>query len=186
MKHIGIQNGRKVAVLFRTVPGEPTNALVVFYEDLPETIKANFVECFKSTDGQNALSLSDAANRYALGNGEKLLNALHMGNFIEKVPTNSVTLTPNENSSLLLSELNNILDGAGGAKVPETTASIDPTAPVAPAGEQVLDDAALANNLRTQAAQLQEEASRLLQEADELAPAPKKRGRKPKAQTAGA
>jgi len=74
---------------------------------------------------------------------------------------------------LLLSELNNILDGAGGA-----------TAPVAPAGEQLLDDATLAKNLRTQAEQLQAEAARLLQEADELVPAPKKRGRKPKAQGA--
>lgn len=182
MKHIGIQNNRKVAVLFRTVPGEPTNALVVFYNDLPETIKANFMECLNSEDGQNALSLSDAANRYALGNGEKLLNALHMGNFIEKVASNSVTLTPNEKSSLLLSELNNILDGAGGATAPAT--SIDPTAPTTSVGEELLDDATLAKNLRTQAEQLQAEAVRLLQEADELAPAPKKRGRKPKAQGA--
>jgi hypothetical protein len=186
MKHIGVQNGRKVAVLFRRVPGEPNNALVVFYEDLPSTIKANFDECLKSEDGQKALSLSDAAQRYSLGNGEKLLNALHVGNFIEKVLASSVTLTPNDKSSLSLSELNNILDGAGGAKAPTPAAkTVDPTAPAVPAGtNDVLSDADLAEDLRTQALQLQAEAARLLQEADELAPAPKKRGRKPKAQTA--
>ena len=184
MKHIGVQNGRKVAVLFRRVPAEPNNALVVYYEDLPSTIKANFDECLKSDDGQKALSLSDAAQRYSLGNGEKLLNALHVGNFIEKVEASSVTLTPNDQSSLSLSELNNILDGAGGAKATEPV-TVDPTAPAVPAGaNDVLSDADLAADLRLQASQLQAEAARLLQEADELAPAPKKRGRKPKAQTA--
>jgi hypothetical protein len=178
MKHTGVQNGRKVAVLFRTVPNEPNNALVVFYDDLPEPIKTNFNECLTSQDGQDALSLSDAAHRYSLGNGEKLLNALHVGNFIEKVSTRSVTLTPNDKTTLGLYELNNILDGAGGASAPA------PVVEESTSTSGVLSDEELAKNLRTQAAQLQAEAERLLKEADELAPAPKKRGRKPKAQTA--
>lgn len=183
MKHVGVQNGRKVAVVFRTVPGEHTNALVVFYEDLPEPIKSNFKECLSSQNAQNATSLSDALHRYSLTNGEKLLNALHIGNFIEKVATNSVTLTPNNQTTLPLNELNNILDGAGGASAPvQQTQSPE----VAPSMQQdgLLSDEDLANDLRTQAAQLQAEAERLLAEAEELAPAPKRRGRPKKAETA--
>ena len=190
MKHIGISNERKVAVVFRTVPGEPTNCLVVYYEDLPQIMKDSFMLCLEGEQAQAAANLSDTLHAFSVPNGEKLLNALHVGNFLAKVPTDQVTLTPNAQSSLLLRDLNNILDGAGGAigNKPETVAqmpardinadgTVTPTGVAASANTPLTDDA-IAADLRSQAEGLQAEANRLLAEAEELVPAPpKKRGR---------
>lgn len=193
MKHVGTLNGQPVAVLFRTVPGEPTNALIVKHEELPEPIKNDFKVCLESSAGQAALSLSDAAHKFSVANGTQLLNALHIGNYIEKVETKDVILTPNAASSLPLDQLNNILDGAGGSKVeqPEQVATIDlnPGAPaVTPLNESTnsaLSDEQLATDLRNQAAGLEAEAKRLYAEAETLFPAPpKKRGRPAKNPTA--
>lgn len=188
MKHIGISNESKVAVVFRTVPNEPTNCLVVHYEKLPQSMKDSFMLCLEGREAQAAANLSDVLHKFSVPNGEKLLNALHVGNFLAKVPTSQVTLTPNATSSLKLNELNNILDGAGGAKAPEPVAqmsardinadgTVTPTGVAATAGT-ALSDEAIAADLRTQAAGLQAEANRLLSEAEDLVPAPpKKRGR---------
>ena len=189
MKHIGISNDRKVAVVFRTVPNEPTNCLVVYYDELPQTMKDSFMLCLEGTEAQAAANLSDVLHKFTVPNGEKLLNALHVGSFLAKVPTDQVTLTPNATSSLKLNELNNILDGAGGSKTePETVAQmpardINANGTITPTGVEAsantpLTDEAIAADLRTQAAGLQAEAKRLLEEAEELHPAPpKKRGR---------
>jgi hypothetical protein len=188
MKHLAIHNNKKVAVLFRTVPGEPTNALIVDHEQLPEPIKSNFKQCLESKVGQNALSLSDAANQFSVANGDKLLAALHIGNYIKKVETKDVVLTPNDKTNLPLNELNNIIDGAGGAKQapvtesPSTMGTIDlnPGAPVVESVDtsSVLSDEQVATDLRNQANGLQREADRMLAEAESLHPAPpKKRGR---------
>ncbi len=189
MKHIGISNDRKVAVVFRTVPGEPTNCLVVYYDDLPQIMKDSFMLCLEGTEAQAAANLSDVLHQFSVPNGEKLLNALHVGNFLEKVPTDQVTLTPNATSSLKLNELNNILDGAGGSKTePQPVAQmpardINADGTITPTGVEAsantpLSDEAIAADLRQQAAGLEAEAKRLLAEAEELHPAPpKKRGR---------
>jgi len=197
MKHLAIHNNKKVAVLFRTVPGEPTNALIVDHEQLPEPIKSNFKQCLESKIGQNALSLSEAANQFSVANGDKLLAALHIGNYIVKVATKDVVLTPNDKTNLPLNELNNIIDGAGGSKQapvvesPTPMASIDmnpgapgsiPTVGLTEGANSVLSDEQVATDLRNQAAGLQREADRMLADAEVLSPAPpKKRGRPAKA-----
>lgn len=190
MKHLATHDNNKVAVLFRSVPGEPTNALIVKHEELPEPIKSNFKMCLESKLGQSAFSLSDAANQFSVANGDKLLAALHIGNYIVKVPTKDVLLTPNEKTNLPLNELNNMIDGAGGSQAtpttpveaPSTMGTIDlnPGAPVVESAQQtsVLSDEQVATDLRNQASGLQKEADRLLAEAESLHPAPpKKRGR---------
>ena len=187
MKHIGTLGADNVAVLFRTVPGEPTNALVVKHDELPEPIKTSFKQCLESQTAQNAFSLSDAAGNFQVPSGEKLLNALHIGSFIEKVDTKDVILTPNANTTLPLNELNNIIDGAGGSKMVKTDPAVAPTInanpaipgnPITESTNTVITDEQLATDLRRQAEGLQREASRLLEEAESLHPAPpKKRGR---------
>jgi len=190
MKHIGISNERKVAVAFRNLPNEPTQCLVVYYEELPQTMKDSFMLCLEGAEAQAAPNLSDVLHKFTVPNGDKLLGALHMGSFLEKVATDKVTLTPNAQSSLLLRDLNNILDGAGGAvgNTPEPVASmpardINADGTITPTGIEAsantaLTDEAIAADLRSQAANLQAEANRLLDEANDLVPAPaKKRGR---------
>ena len=193
MKHLGTIDGKKVAVLFRTVPNEPTNALVVKHEELPEPLKSQFKKVLESNAGQNSLSLSDAANQFTVADGSKLLQALHKGKYLEKVVTKNVILTPNAKTMLPLDQLNNILDGAGGAKVesykapePVATMQLNPGAPTMPDLNDTgaLSDTQVATDLRNQANSLMREAERMLSEAETLSPAPPKRRGRPAKTTA--
>jgi len=193
MKHLGTIDGKKVAVLFRTVPNEPTSALVVKHEELPEPLKSQFKKVLESNAGQNSLSLSDAANQFTVADGSKLLQALHKGKYLEKVVTKNVILTPNAKTMLPLDQLNNILDGAGGAKVesykapePVATMQLNPGAPTMPDLNDTgaLSDTQVATDLRNQANGLMREAERMLSEAETLSPAPPKRRGRPAKTTA--
>ena len=140
-------------------PNEPTNALVVKHEELPEPLKSQFKKVLESNAGQNSLSLSDAANQFTVADGSKLLQALHKGKYLEKVVTKNVILTPNAKTMLPLDQLNNILDGAGGAKVesykapePVATMQLNPGAPTMPDLNDTgaLSDTQVATDLRNQ------------------------------------
>ena len=175
MKHIGIHNNRKVAVMFRQVPNEPEHCLVVYTEALPEDTRMAVNNCVESANGQNSASLADAAANHKTVNGEGLLNTLHVGNFMNKVPASEVFLTPNEATRVSLAEVNKAM---GDMQPAPTTAPAQSSTPGALSDEQI------ASNLRNQAATMQKEADRLNAEADELHPLPKRgRGRPPKVET---
>lgn len=181
MKHIGIHKDRKVAVIYRTVPGEKENCLISYIDSLPEIPRKALNECLNSTDGQNAPAFSDAVYRFKTTTGDGLLNTLNVGNMMVKVPTAEVFLTPNNKSRVQLSELNAVV----GDDVPqsESPSKRDVRMPAdtqtPPTGTPgALSDEQIADSLRSQAATMQKEANRLLKEAEELHPAPKRgRGR---------
>ena len=173
MKHVGIHDDRKVAVMFRQVPNETENCLVVYTEALPEDTRQAVISCVESANGQNSTSLADAAANHKTVQGESLLNTLHVGNFMNKVPASEIMLTPNEATKVSLAEVNKAMG------------DVQPVAPSsAPTQPGALSDDQIAASLRTQAATMQKEAERLLKEADELHPLPKRgRGRPPKVET---
>jgi len=178
MKHIGIHNDRAVTVVFRQVPNEPDNCLVVYTDSLPEDTKKTTIEILQSADGQAATDFSEAANRAKTINGENLLNVMHVAGSLKKVPTSEVMLTPNAATKIPLSEVNKLIVDA-----PATT-----TTPSTPAGSPgAMTDEQLAASLRNQANTLQKEVTRLHKEADELHPLPKRgRGRPAKSETSDA
>lgn len=173
MKHVGIHGDRKVAVMFRQVPNDTENCLVVYTEALPEDTRQAVISCVESANGQNSASLADAAANHKTVQGESLLNTLHVGNFMNKVSTSEIMLTPNEATKVSLAEVNKAMG------------DVQPVAPsTAPAQPGALSDDQIAASLRSQAATMQKEAERLLKEADELHPLPKRgRGRPPKVET---
>lgn len=173
MKHVGIHGDRKVAVMFRQVPNETEHCLVVYTEALPEDTKQAVISCVESANGQNSASLADAAANHKTVQGESLLNILHVGNFMNKVPASEIMLTPNQATKVSLAEVNKAMG------------DVQPVAPsTAPAKPGALSDEQIAASLRSQAATMQKEAERLLTEADELHPLPKRgRGRPPKVET---
>ena len=109
MKHIGIHNDRAVTVMFRQVPGEPENCLIVYTDSLPEDTKKTTIEILQSADGQAATDFSEAANRAKTINGENLLNVMHVAGSLKKVPTSEVMLTPNAATKIPLSEVNKLI-----------------------------------------------------------------------------
>lgn len=197
MRHVGKHGDRKVAVVFREVPGEPHMALVVYTEILNRNIHDPLIQCIESDIGQNSKNLADALNRMHTVDGHIILQKLHAEGQLKKVQTEQVVMTPAPNTQIKLSELNQILDEmekgeAAVQKLAEMDKQLgmqDPvqvakrmrgdkdaytpeTIPQAPVGIQAsgdaLGDAAIANNLRQQALRMAAEAKGLLAESERM------------------
>jgi hypothetical protein len=109
LKHIGRHGDRKVAILFREIPGEDHMCLVVYPETLPTHIHDSIMKTLESEVGQQATNLADALHRNLLPDGRVQLVALHQEGMMKKIPTNQVIVTPNAQSTVKLDELNRIL-----------------------------------------------------------------------------
>ncbi len=208
LRHVGKHGDRKVAIIFREVPGEPHMCLVTYPEVLNQHIHDPLMKCIESDIGQNSKNLADALNRTHTKDGQIILQKLHAEGMLKKVNTEQVVMTPAPNIKIKLHELNTILDEmeqgeAAVKKLAEMDASMglqDPVDvarrmrgdnPTAPVGVQstgdALGDASLANNFRQQAEKmsreaqgLMAEAQRLLKEAAALDPTPAVAESKPK------
>jgi hypothetical protein len=188
LRHIGKHGDRKVAVVFREVPGEPHMCLVTYPEVLNQHIHDPLMKCIESDIGQNSENLADALNRTYTKDGAIILQKLHAEGMLKKIRTELVVMTPQPNVQIKLDELNKILDemkqGEDAVrKLAEMDASMglqDPVdvarrlrgdkkqAPVQATGD-ALGDQTLANNLRQQAERMEREAKGLLAEAARLA-----------------
>jgi hypothetical protein len=109
LKHIGRHGDRKVAILFREIPGEEHMCLVVYPETLPTHIHDSVMKTLESDVGQQATNLADALHRNLLPDGRAQLVGLHQEGMIKKIPASQVIVTPNAQSSVKLDELNKIL-----------------------------------------------------------------------------
>jgi len=200
LRHVGKIGDRKVAVIFREIPGEPHMCLVTYTEVLNQHIHDPLMKCIESDIGQHSNSLADALNRSYTNDGRIILQVLHAEHQLKKVQTAQVVMTPAPNATIKLDELNKILNEmdqgeAAVKRLAEMDKSLglqDPadvarrmrgntpnTAPVqAPSGD-ALGDQVIASNLRQQAERMSREANglmaeaqRLLKEAAALEPAP--------------
>jgi len=109
IKHIGKHGDRKVAIVFREVPGEEHMALVVYPETLPISFHDAIMKVIESPVGQQADNLGDALFRSLLSDGRPMLQTLHVEGMIKKVQAKQVTVTPGGNSSVNLEEMNGII-----------------------------------------------------------------------------
>ena len=110
MKHIGKHGDRKVAVIFRQIPGDEHMCLVIYPDVLPTHIHDSIMRVLESPVGQQAEELADALTRNLLPDGRNILSTLHGERMMKRVRTDQVILTPNLKSSVKLSELNQILN----------------------------------------------------------------------------
>jgi len=192
IRHVGKHGDRKVAIVFREVPGEPHMCLVVYTELLNQNIHDPMIHCIESDIGQSSEDLANALNRSYTKDGQLILQKLHAEGMLKKVQTEHIVMTPAPNTRIKLNELNKILDEMKqGEQAVKKLAEMDkqmgmqdpmqvakrmrgdsepkPTAPVGlQASGDALGDSVLANNLRQQAERMSAEAKGLLSEADRL------------------
>lgn len=190
LKHVGrmIGNQRKVIIAYRVLPGDPDHCLVVQTENLDAEMHDSIIKLVESNAGQTAYEFAEAMTRSRMADGRIMLAALHTTGKLTKMPTNSIEMVPNQQTSILLSELNKSIaesrgvtvndlalnDGEGNTKPQEELTQT----PVVEETSQALDDEAIAKNLRSQADAMFKEAQRLRKEADELSPSKKKTSKK--------
>lgn len=194
LKHIGRHGDRKVAIIFRELPGEEHMCLVIYPETLPTHFHNTIMNILESAPGQASPNLADVLHRNLLPDGRVILQALHNEGMLKKIQTNQVIVTPAANSSVKLDELNRIvkemesgadalkrmqeLDASAGIVDPATKRKAERAfkegriaeaeamiAPLtAPAGG-ALDDKALAANMLAQAKKMEADAKGLVAEA---------------------
>jgi hypothetical protein len=187
LRHVGKHGDRKIAVIFREIPGEPHMCLVTYTETLNQHIHDPMMTAIESDIGQNSENLADALNRTYTKDGTVILQKLHAEGLLKKVNTETVVMTPAPNASIKLSELNKILDEMKlGEEAVKKLADMDKSMglqdpvdvarrmrgkkaqqPVQSTGD-VLGDQVLADNLRQQAERMSLEAKGLLAEAARL------------------
>lgn len=187
LRHVGKHGDRKVAVVFREVPGEPHMCLVVYTELLNQNIHDPMMKCIESDIGQSSENLADALNRMHTKDGRHILQVLHSEGMLKKVNTELVVMTPQPNTKIKLVELNKILDEMKlGEDAVRRLADMDKSmgmqSPMDVArrmrgqesttgvktSNDLLGDNQIANNLRQQAAKMAAEAKGLLAESDRL------------------
>ena len=109
-KHIGelVDGGAKVVIMYRTVPGEPNNCLVVGTKFLPDLYHNSLMKAVESEGGQDADEFADFASRQTFPDGTNMLSMLHNDNYIKKFKTKDIMVTYGSDADgrILLNKLN--------------------------------------------------------------------------------
>jgi hypothetical protein len=96
IKHIGKlkDGGAAVAIIFRTVPGEPKNCLVDWTKILRYELSRHLHESTgKCRRTKSAFELGHHLMKSRFSDGVEILPFLHQNNFIKKMPTENVIVT---------------------------------------------------------------------------------------------
>jgi hypothetical protein len=189
MKHVGKMknNSARIAVVFKTVPDEPNNALVVGTHGLPDSYHDALMSIIESPAGQQANELADVLSARRFPDGEVMLTWLHTRGHIKKVPTNLVLMTPNSQTQIPLDEINAEIDKLKVKPKNESKKSEEIVI-----GEEIIVDTittrplveekpVTATDLRSMADKLFKEAQALRKKADEIEPPVKKAAKTVKA-----
>lgn len=201
MKHVGkmANNGAKVVVAYRTLPGDSSSALVIGATSLSDSWHDALMNLVQEISGQQANELADLLAVRKFPDGQNMLEALHKRGHLKKVPTAGVIMTPNSTASIPLNELNEIIAEQKGITVDQlaitdgrmpnkkTPPKDDPTRTTSAtvnAGEnavvtaqEIIAEDLSPTQLRSKADALFKQAQTLRKQADEIDP-PKSKKKK--------
>jgi hypothetical protein len=208
LKHIGRtkNTGVKLLVVFRTLPGESHMALVLPTANLSDSYHDSIMTLVESDQAQDAFEFGEIMFTRTFPDGRPMLQAMQADGRLQKVPTDSITMTPTTQDSIDLSQLNILIaeqkncavddlytfvSGAPKksdatvediAKVNDLAPTVDPDIPASlraqASNDQALSDKDIAKSYRSQADAMYKEAARLRKEADALDPPQKKTSKK--------
>ena len=189
-----VNNQRRVVVAYRGVPGEPDQSIIVDTSSLMAEEHDALIKAVEDAAGQEADEFATVMARSPLPDGSNMLARFHTTGKMMKVPSDTVEMTPNNNTTINLAELNQTIADQKGVTIadlaladadgsrPETvTESTDPTltaSQVAGGDDGVITDEVLAAQYRSQADALFKEAKALREQAEELVPTKKKTAKK--------
>ena len=204
--HVGRikKNNAKVLVAFRTLPGESNFALVVPVASVSDSYHDALMSAVESDEAQTAFEFGEVMFVRFFPDGRPMLRALQADGLLQKVPTDTVLMTPTPNDNIGLDELNVLIAEQRNCAVddlctfvsgaPKGGVSVEDIAKIEDLGRDVgepaftekkpeplkakeneaLSDKDIAKSYRSQADAMYKEASRLRKEADALDPIVKK------------
>lgn len=176
-------NGAKVVIAYRTIPGDATSALVVGTNALMDSYHDSLMSLVDSDAAQQADELADIMAVRRFPDGSNMLQWVHANGHLKKVPTSGVLITPDNKTQVPLDELNNIIAQQKGVKLEDlaikdgsnSTIATMPSKTEKTSEEVVIEDVKSDFNLtpsemRSRADALYKEAAKLRKSADELDP----------------
>lgn len=197
IKHIGklANTGAKVAVVFRTLPGDSHKSLIIPVSQLGDSYHDALMSLIESDQGQESNELGEIMHVRMFPDGRPMLEAMQVDGRLQVMSTDNVTMTPTTTTSILLSDLNALIAEQKGVAIDELAHMISGAPkdnnqnqkkpviqepeyildqPVESSTNEVLSDTDLARSYRSQADAMYKEAARLRRQADELDPPKKK------------
>jgi len=187
-KHVGKMknNAARIAIIYRTLPGDASSALVVGTNGLPDAYHDSLMSLLESDAGQQANELADLLSVRRFPDGGPMLSWLHTNGHLKKVPTNMVLMTQNAKSQIQLDELNTMIAETRGVTLEELAITDGNTLPkkkttntttkeiVLPKDPETNTLPTNASDMRSLADKLFKEAQNLRKQADVLDPPKKK------------
>lgn len=189
LKHVGKYGEKPCVVVFREVPNEPDNCLIVETTTLDDQKHDELMNVIQSLEAQESNEISEVLSRRQFPDGSNILNDLHFTKKLVKVASNLVYLTPTPTDKIALSDVNSEIRKIDEGTNPPLNTEVNPDTLLA---EQVQDGSktSQAQGLLQQAELIEGDAKAMMQDAEakkqaayELDPslAPKKGpGRPPK------
>jgi len=191
IKHIGRlrSSKRRLAVPYRTIPGDPYSCLVVFIDTLSADEHDSLMRAIESSAGQSSYELAEIMHRSFLPDGRNMLNGFFKTGKLQKIATSDVEMVPDTRTALALDELNQLIATQRGVALEDLALKPENGAPVEKIAEPVvesivadattvisdqpLSDEDIARKYRSDADRLSKEAANLRRMAEELAPTKK-------------
>jgi hypothetical protein len=195
MKHVGKMknNGARIVIAYRTIPGDPLSALVVGTNQLQDSYHDSLMSLVESDTGQQADELADVMAVRRFPDGSNMLQFVHANGMLQKVPTAGVLVTPDNKTSIPLDELNNVIAEQKGVTleqlaIKDGSNSTVPTIGEKASGKDAVDEVVIETSktevelspteMRSRADALYKEAAKLRKTADELDPPKSKKATK--------
>jgi hypothetical protein len=184
MKHVGRMknNSTRVVVAYRTLPDDAHSALVVATGGLGDSYHDTLMTLVESDNGQQANELAEILSARRFPDGSNMLGYLHSNGHLKKVPTTMVTMTPDNQTTIPLDKLNEIIAQQKGVSVEDLAVNDGTTKTKSkkPVANEIIVEETVpttAAEMRSKANALYKEAAKLRREADELDP-PKSKTKK--------
>ena len=201
MKHVGKMknNGAKIVIAYRTIPGDSSSALVVGTNALGDSYHDALMSLVDSDTGQQADELADVMATRRFPDGSNMLQWVHANGMLKKVPTAGVIVTPDNKTQIPLDELNKLIAEQKGVTLDQlgikdgsnsTVATIAKKDSSVTSSEEVVLDTVSESaemsptEMRSRADALYKEAAKLRKSADELDPPKSKKTSKSIEETA--
>jgi len=164
LKHVGKYGEKPCVVVFREVPNEPENALIVETTSLDDQKHDDLMNIVQSLEAQESNEISEVLSRRQFTDGSNVLNDLHFSKKLIKVSSDLVFLTPTPTDKIALSEVNKEIKKLDEGTNPPLNTEVNPDTLM----EQQIDQASVnsqAEGLLAQAELIEGDAKAMMEDA---------------------
>ena len=165
MKHVGTHGQKPCVVVFREVPNEPDNCLIVETGTLEDQKHDDLMNVIQSLEAQESNNVSEVLSRRTFTDGSNMLNDLHFSKKLIKVAVGNINLTPTPADSISLAEVNAEINKMETGSNPPLNTEVAPETFERPVPVQTGGEGE-AEGLLVQAGLLEEDAKALMADAE--------------------